>query len=191
MQVTRGSGDVTRQCPSRAKRTVTHCCTRERTTAQRRHTTTTALLSFFPSFILSFFPSYVRLSPHSTARASTERVESHGTALAQQSLSKHMFVSCFHLFRLACSFVDVRFSVTSLRTECSCRSFLCLTDVWYLLPQPFCGPLHVLCVSRSWPNHRSSRLTHHRVALDWLFDRINLDSKIQIKYIDTKPKSCT
>ena len=27
---------------------------------------------------------------------------------------------------------------------------------------------------------------HHRVALDWLFDRINLDSKIQIKYIDTK-----
>ena len=26
----------------------------------------------------------------------------------------------------------------------------------------------------------------HRVALDWLFDRINMDSKIQIKYIDTK-----
>ena len=26
----------------------------------------------------------------------------------------------------------------------------------------------------------------HRVALDWLFDRSNLDSKIQIKYIDTK-----
>ena len=26
----------------------------------------------------------------------------------------------------------------------------------------------------------------HRVALDWLFDRINLDSKIQIKNIDTK-----
>ena len=26
----------------------------------------------------------------------------------------------------------------------------------------------------------------HRVALDWLFDRINFDSKIQIKYIDTK-----
>ena len=26
----------------------------------------------------------------------------------------------------------------------------------------------------------------HRVALDWLFHRINLDSKIQIKYIDTK-----
>ena len=26
----------------------------------------------------------------------------------------------------------------------------------------------------------------HRVALDWLFDRINLDSKIHVKYIDTK-----
>ena len=26
----------------------------------------------------------------------------------------------------------------------------------------------------------------HRVALDWLFDRINLYSKIQIRYIDTK-----
>ena len=26
----------------------------------------------------------------------------------------------------------------------------------------------------------------HRVALDWLFDRINLDAKIQNKYIDTK-----
>ena len=26
----------------------------------------------------------------------------------------------------------------------------------------------------------------HRVALDWLFDRINRDPKIQIKYIDTK-----
>ena len=26
----------------------------------------------------------------------------------------------------------------------------------------------------------------HRVALDWLFDRINLDPEIQIRYIDTK-----
>ena len=37
---------------------------------------------------------------------------------------------------------------------------------------------------------RSPTLRHvsrtHRVALDWLFDRINLDSQIQIKYIDTK-----
>ena len=39
---------------------------------------------------------------------------------------------------------------------------------------------------------RSPTMRHvsrtHRVALDWLFDRINLDSKIQIKYIDTKNK---
>ena len=37
---------------------------------------------------------------------------------------------------------------------------------------------------------RSSTMRHvsrtYRVALDWLFDRINLDPKIQIKYIDTK-----
>ena len=26
----------------------------------------------------------------------------------------------------------------------------------------------------------------HSVAVDWLFDRINLDSRIQIKYVDTK-----
>ena len=26
----------------------------------------------------------------------------------------------------------------------------------------------------------------HRVAFDWLFDRINFDRKIQIRYIDTK-----
>ena len=36
---------------------------------------------------------------------------------------------------------------------------------------------------------RSPTMRHvsrtHRVALDWLFDRINLDSRIQIKYIDT------
>ena len=37
---------------------------------------------------------------------------------------------------------------------------------------------------------RSRTMRHvsrtHRVALDWMFDRINLDPKIQIKYIDTK-----
>ena len=36
---------------------------------------------------------------------------------------------------------------------------------------------------------RSPTMRHvsrtHRVALDWLIDRINLDPKIQIKYIDT------
>ena len=37
---------------------------------------------------------------------------------------------------------------------------------------------------------RSPTMRHvsrtHRVDLDWLFDRVNLDSKIQIKYMDTK-----
>ena len=37
---------------------------------------------------------------------------------------------------------------------------------------------------------RSPTMRHvsrtHRVALDWLLDRINLDPKIQIRYIDTK-----
>ena len=37
---------------------------------------------------------------------------------------------------------------------------------------------------------RSPTMRHvsrtHRVALDWWFDRINLDPKIQIKYVDTK-----
>ena len=37
---------------------------------------------------------------------------------------------------------------------------------------------------------RSPTMRHvsrtHRVALDWFFDRINLEPKIQIKYIDTK-----
>ena len=37
---------------------------------------------------------------------------------------------------------------------------------------------------------RSPTMRHvsrtHRVALDWLFDRINMDPKIQIKYTDTK-----
>ena len=37
---------------------------------------------------------------------------------------------------------------------------------------------------------RSPRMRHvsrtHRVALDWLFDRINLDPKVQIKYVESK-----
>ena len=31
----------------------------------------------------------------------------------------------------------------------------------------------------------------HRVALEWLFDRINLDHQIQIKYVDTRTNSWT
>ena len=38
--------------------------------------------------------------------------------------------------------------------------------------------------------NRSSTMRHvsrtHRVALDWLFDRINLDPKIRAKYVDTR-----
>ena len=37
---------------------------------------------------------------------------------------------------------------------------------------------------------RSPTMRHvsrtHRVTLDWLFDKINLDPKIQVRYIDTK-----
>ena len=37
---------------------------------------------------------------------------------------------------------------------------------------------------------RSPTMTHvsriHRVALDWLFDRISLDPQIQVKYVDTQ-----
>ena len=44
--------------------------------------------------------------------------------------------------------------------------------------------IKMIIKSRSPTMRHVSR--NHRVALDWLFDRINLDSKIQIKYIDTK-----
>ena len=42
-----------------------------------------------------------------------------------------------------------------------------------------------MIIKRRNPTMRHVSRTH-RVALDWLFDRINLDPKIQIKYIDTK-----
>ena len=44
--------------------------------------------------------------------------------------------------------------------------------------------IKMIIKGRSPTMRRVSRT--HRVALDWLFDRINLDSKIQIKYTDTK-----
>ena len=44
--------------------------------------------------------------------------------------------------------------------------------------------IKMIIEGRSPPMRHVSRT--HRVALDWLFDRINLDSKIHIKYIDTK-----
>ena len=42
-----------------------------------------------------------------------------------------------------------------------------------------------MIIERRSPTMRHVSRTH-RVALDWLFDRVNLDPKIQIKYIDTK-----
>ena len=42
-----------------------------------------------------------------------------------------------------------------------------------------------MIIKRRSPTMRHVSRTH-RVALEWLFDRINLDSKIQIKYIDTR-----
>ena len=44
--------------------------------------------------------------------------------------------------------------------------------------------IKMIMKGRSPTMRRVSRT--HRVALDWLFDRINLDPKIQTKYIDTK-----
>ena len=47
------------------------------------------------------------------------------------------------------------------------------------------GAVIKMIITRKSPTMRHVSRTH-RVALDWLFDRINLDSEIQIKYIDTK-----
>ena len=44
--------------------------------------------------------------------------------------------------------------------------------------------IRIMTKGRSLAMRHVSRT--HRVALDWLFDRINLDPKIQIKCIDTK-----
>ena len=42
-----------------------------------------------------------------------------------------------------------------------------------------------MIINRESPTMRHVSRTH-RVALDWLFDRIHLDTKIQIEYVDTK-----
>ena len=47
-----------------------------------------------------------------------------------------------------------------------------------------CAMIKMMIKGRSPTMRHVSRT--HRVALDWLFDRINLDFKIQIRYIDTK-----
>ena len=61
----------------------------------------------------------------------------------------------------------------------------------------YSGPSAMLClfeddeaVIKMIIKGRSPTMRHvsrtHRVALDWLFDRISIDSEIQIRYIDTK-----
>ena len=71
------------------------------------------------------------------------------------------------------------------------------TLIWFLQmfsPQVVKLLLYVLedneAVIKMIMKGRSPTMRHvsrtHRVAVDWLFDRINLDPKIQIKYIDTK-----
>ena len=58
-----------------------------------RQKKTKTVFSIHFHFLKNCFSSFsilVSLSPHSTARASTERDESHDTALAQLSLSKHV-----------------------------------------------------------------------------------------------------
>ena len=47
-----------------------------------------------------------------------------------------------------------------------------------------------MIIERKSPTMRHVSRTH-RVALDWLFDRMDLDLKIQIKNIDTKTNSLT
>ena len=42
-----------------------------------------------------------------------------------------------------------------------------------------------MIIKRRSPTMRHVSRTH-RVALDWLFDRINVDPKIQVEYVDTK-----
>ena len=47
-----------------------------------------------------------------------------------------------------------------------------------------CAVIKMIIKGRSPTMRQFSRT--HRVAIDWLFDRINLDPQIQIKYMDTK-----
>ena len=49
------------------------------------------------------------------------------------------------------------------------------------------GVIKIIIKGRSPTMRHVSRT--HRVALDWLFDRTNLDPKIQIKYVDTKKQT--
>ena len=84
-----------------------------------------------------------------------------------------------------------------VKTNLITKSMLCKTLILFLQmsnPRSQEALLHVFedneVVIKMIMKGRSPTMRHvsrtHRVALDWLFDRINLDPKIQIKYIDAK-----
>ena len=71
------------------------------------------------------------------------------------------------------------------------------TDCFHLKRPVFASRSFIVCgskITKQWSKWSfkggSPTMKHvsrtHRVALDWLFDRISVDPKIQIKYIDTK-----
>ena len=83
------------------------------------------------------------------------------------------------------------------KTNLTIKSMLCRTLILFLqMSNQRAKKLYCICfednetVIKMILKGRSATMGHvsrtHRVALDWLFDRINLDPKIQIKYIDTK-----
>ena len=150
-----------KQCATHGSTRETQLCTAPR-----------ALIhSFIYACMHVFIHSFVRLSPHSTARASTERVESHDTALAQLSLSKSVLCPAS-----PSTSSDVPSSVscvcvTFLLTGGSCRSLLCrsvcLVATWCCgtrLVSGTCGDLFrsVVFSGRAglcrWPHTASSSI---------------------------------
>ena len=83
-----------------------------------------------------------------------------------------------------------------VKTNLITKSMLCMTLIMFLNVQSSNQEalLYVFedneAVIKMIIKGRSPAMRHvsrtHRVALDWLFDRMNLDPKIQNKYIDTK-----
>ena len=63
------------------------------------------------------------------------------------------------------------------------RSFLDLVRCCNIF-EDYEAVIEMIIKGRSPTKRHVSRT--HRVALDWLFDRMNLDPNIQIKYVDTK-----
>ena len=96
----------------------------------------------------------------------------------------------------------IKFGETRLNLQRERKSMEQLTfwTMLILFPQTWILLVRKLCWKKIFEDNealikmiikgRSPTMRHvsrsQRVALDWLFDRINLDPKIQIKYIDTK-----